>query len=197
MYTLIKGLYLKWTQKPTYFVLILGLEHTGKTTFLERVKSIYNHVSALPPENIVSTVGQNIGKITINDVKIHFLDLGGHSSLRNLWYHYFPECHSIILMIDSSKKEKIQEAKNIFEILTNHENIKGIPILILVNKQDISGSLKIEEIKTAFNNLTEKLNTCKNHMIPTSALDGTGVQEAVEWLKNQMEQNAFLRKPVY
>ncbi|KAG4304596.1 hypothetical protein PORY_001989 [Pneumocystis oryctolagi] len=198
MYTLIKGLYVKWNQKPTYSVLILGLERSGKTTFLERVKSIYNHVSALPPENIISTVGQNIGRITINNTKIQFWDLGGRSSLRSLWYPYFSECHSIILMIDSSEKERIQETKDVFEALIRHEHIKQVPILILVNKQDISESLKVEEIKTILDNVIEKLDPCKNHIMPTSAVDGrTGVQEAIEWLKNQMEQNAFLRKPIY
>ncbi|KAG5519872.1 hypothetical protein PMAC_000149 [Pneumocystis sp. 'macacae'] len=198
MYTLIKGLYIKWNRKPTYSVLILGMEHVGKTTFLEKVKSIYNHVSALPPESIISTVGQNIGRITIDKTKIQFWDLGGRLSLRSLWYPYFSKCHSIILMLDSSEKEKIQEAKDIFETLIDHESIKGIPILILVNKQDVSGSLNIKEIKTAFNSIIEKLDSHKNHMIPTSAINGrTGVQEAIEWLKNQMEQNIYLRKPIY
>ncbi|EMR10862.1 hypothetical protein PNEG_01008 [Pneumocystis murina B123] len=197
MYTLIKELYTRWNQKPSYSILIIGLESSGKTTFLEKVKCIYNNTYIFSANNIIPTVGQNIGKITVDKTKIQLWDLGGRSSLRSLWYSYFSECHSIILVVDSSEKKKIQEAKDIFEIIANHENIKEIPILILANKQDVSGSLTVEEIKIAFNNVTGKLERCKNHIMPSSAINGEGVQEAIEWLKNQMEQNTLIRKPIY
>lgn len=129
--------------------------------------------------------------------KIQLWDLGGRPSLRSLWYSYFSECHSVLLVLDSSEKHKIEEARDIFSVISNHEKIRGIPILILANKQDLDGSIAIEEIKMVFNNVTEKLKECKSHIIPASAINGTGVQEAIEWLKNQMEQNTSIRKPIY
>ncbi|KTW30204.1 hypothetical protein T552_00682 [Pneumocystis carinii B80] len=197
MYTLIKELYNRWNQKPAYFILILGIENSGKTTFLEKVKSIYNKRYIFSRDNITSTVGQNIGKITIDKTKIQLWDLGGRISLRSLWYSYFSECHSIIYVLDSSEKEKIYEAKDIFERIINHEDIKGIPILIVANKQDISGSFTIEEIKKVFNNVIERLEEYKNHIIAISAINGTGIEEAIEWLKGRMEENRLIREPIY
>ena len=39
MYTLLSGLYKYLTEKDEYFVLILGLDNAGKTTFLESAKA--------------------------------------------------------------------------------------------------------------------------------------------------------------
>ena len=39
MYTLLSGLYKSLTQKDEFFVLILGLDNAGKTTFLEAAKT--------------------------------------------------------------------------------------------------------------------------------------------------------------
>ena len=39
MYTLLHGLYKHVTQKDEFFVLILGLDNAGKTTFLESAKT--------------------------------------------------------------------------------------------------------------------------------------------------------------
>lgn len=36
MYTLLSGLYRAYTQKDDFYVLILGLDNAGKTTFLVR-----------------------------------------------------------------------------------------------------------------------------------------------------------------
>ncbi|QSL66662.1 hypothetical protein MERGE_001046 [Pneumocystis wakefieldiae] len=158
MYTLIKELYVRWNQKSCYSILILGPESAGKTTFLEKVKCTYSNTYIFSTNNVIPTVGQNIGRVTVGKTKIQLWDLGGRPSLRSLW---------------------------------------GIPILILANKQDLDGSIAIEEIKMVFNNVTEKLKECKSHIIPASAINGTGVQEAIEWLKNQMEQNTSIRKPIY
>jgi ADP-ribosylation factor related protein 1 len=40
MFSLIKGLWKKYTEKPTYRLLILGLNGAGKTTFITKIKEI-------------------------------------------------------------------------------------------------------------------------------------------------------------
>lgn len=48
MYTLLSGLYKHLTQKDEFFILILGLDNAGKTTFLESAKTklVPNHQGA-------------------------------------------------------------------------------------------------------------------------------------------------------
>ena len=40
MYSLVTGLYQYMTKKPSYKILIVGLDGSGKTSFLEQVKAI-------------------------------------------------------------------------------------------------------------------------------------------------------------
>ena len=77
MYTLLSGFYRHLTQKDDYFVLILGLDNAGKTTFLECAKTKFTKdYKGVNPNKITSTVGLNIGKIDLKGIRLNFWDLG-------------------------------------------------------------------------------------------------------------------------
>lgn len=46
-------------------------------TLLEKLKSQYSNMEALPPDRIVPTVGLNIGRVEVSNTKLVFWDLGG------------------------------------------------------------------------------------------------------------------------
>ena len=73
MYTLLSGLWKSLTQKDEYFVLILGLDNAGKTTFLESAKAQFtSDYKKVNPAKITATVGLNIGKIDTQGVRYSF-----------------------------------------------------------------------------------------------------------------------------
>lgn len=86
MFSLFYGLWEYLFKKGDYFVLILGLDNSGKTTFLEhaRVKFNKNHRS-VDLNRIASTVGLNVGRIETSGVRLNFWDLGGQRELQLLW----------------------------------------------------------------------------------------------------------------
>lgn len=70
MYTLLSGLYRNLTQKDEYFVLILGLDNAGKTTFLESAKAKFTKGSeGTNLSKVTTTVGLNIGKIDTQGIR--------------------------------------------------------------------------------------------------------------------------------
>ena len=70
MYTLLSGFYRHFAQKEDFFVLILGLDNAGKTTFLESAKAKFtNDYKGINPSKITSTVGLNIGKIDTKGIR--------------------------------------------------------------------------------------------------------------------------------
>ncbi|WVY93755.1 hypothetical protein V8G54_032843 [Vigna mungo] len=63
--------------KMELHVLILGIDKAGKTTLLEKMKSMYSNIEGIPPDRIIPTVGLNIGRIEVTNSKLVFWDLGG------------------------------------------------------------------------------------------------------------------------
>ncbi|CAG8584586.1 11677_t:CDS:2 [Acaulospora morrowiae] len=81
------------------------------------------------------------------------------------------------------------------KIITNEE-VEGVPVLMLANKQDLPNSLKVEEIKEIFNKIAMKLGARDSRVLSISALEGDGVREAVEWLFVRILRNKQNRPPI-
>jgi len=73
---------------------------------------------------------------------LNFWDIGGQEELQALWDKYFAECHAIIYTVDSNDRERVQESKKSFDIVIKNENLKGVPLLLLANKQDLPGKIE-------------------------------------------------------
>lgn len=86
MFSLFYGFWRYLFQKDEYYILILGLDNAGKTTFLEQAKISYNpNLRNTNLSKISCTVGLNIGRIFSDGVVLNFWDLGGQQDLQCLW----------------------------------------------------------------------------------------------------------------
>jgi len=223
MYTLLSGLYRAWTQKDEYFVLILGLDNAGKTTFLESAKIQFSPESqaetvrinkakkkrmsdSQPPNEsgksnivntskITATVGLNIGKVDVANSRLNFWDLGGQTELQALWDKYYSEAHAVIFTVDSNDRERIQESKKSFDAMISNSNLTGVPLLVLANKQDIPECLGVREVKPIFQDNDDKIGNREIMVMGTSGLTGDGVIEGIEWLLQCIERNLVNRPP--
>ncbi|KAG2182277.1 hypothetical protein INT43_007204, partial [Umbelopsis isabellina] len=212
MYTLLSGTYKYLTRREEYYVMIIGLDNAGKTTLLERIKALFLGVPALPPEKIAPTVGLNrvkpqdtdvsdvslvVCKVDIKSARLNFWDLGGQRDLHSIWENYYSECHAIVFVVDSTDKARIEECKETFEKIIQNDDAEGLPILMLANKQDVEGALRVEEIKEVFNQIALKLGARDSRVLPISALEGHGVQDAIDWLFLRLQRNKMNRPPVF
>ncbi|ORY87053.1 GTPase [Protomyces lactucae-debilis] len=193
MYTLLRDLVASYTRKPEYGVLILGLDNAGKTTLLERMKSV-SGAPSLAAEKITPTVGQNVGKLVIKRTKLTCWDLGGQTALRPLWQRYFSEAHIIVFIVDASSPERLSESSSVLEDIAG--DISGIPILVLANKQDQEEAMALVDIKEAINPIIEQIDPREGGILGCSALRGDGVAEALEWIYSRVTRNAKERPPL-
>jgi len=168
-------------------VLILGVHKAGKTTLLEKLKSIYLKGEGLPHDRIVPTVGLNIGRIEDANVKLVFWDLGGQPGLRTIWEKYYEEAHAVIYVIDSSAVASFEDAKSALEKVLRHEDLQGAPILIFANKQDSPAAVSEEELARHLH--LKELDERPCMFQPGSAFDGTGIKHGVDWLVEEMERS--------
>ncbi|KAF2183771.1 ARF/SAR superfamily [Zopfia rhizophila CBS 207.26] len=220
MYHLFKSIYLHVTSKEEYSILLLGLDNAGKTTLLEQIKAAYsaNH----PNLKTVPTVGQNVATVSLPPpnppIYLKIWDVGGQHSLRGLWQSYYSSCHAIVFVIDSTdvgdadiahlstdagrgeEHGRLEECRLVLESVLQNEEAEGVPILVLANKQDREDCVEVVRIKEG---LVRKVfegekggNVRDSRVLPCSALTGTGVQEAVEWLCSRVSWNKEARPPV-
>ncbi|CAG9585772.1 unnamed protein product [Danaus chrysippus] len=194
MYTLIHGFYKYVIQKDEYFVLILGLDNAGKTTYLEAAKTKFTKkYKAMNPNRITTTVGLNIGKIDVDGVRLNFWDLGGQQELQSLWDKYYAECHGVIYIVDSSDRERVSESKETFDRMIASEHLAGVPLLVLANKQDIPDCMGVHTVKPIFNQNAHLIGARDIMLMATSALMGDGVDEGIRWLVDCIKRNSIER----
>lgn len=197
MFHLAKGLYNNWNRKEVYSILILGLDNAGKTTFLETLKKNYSlHSKEL--DKIVPTVGQNVAQIPMNkSCTLKFWDVGGQENLRAMWPEYYPQCHGIIFVVDSADRSRIGECNEALKSVIMDEDVEGVPVLMLANKQDRPDAMEVQDIKQIFNQMAERLDARDSRVLPLSSLTGEGVCEAAEWLLVRLQRNKTNRPPHY
>lgn len=206
MFHLVKGLVDNYNKREEYSILLLGLNNAGKTTYLEKLKEIYDTTNSYKkPKKILPTVGQNVGNIRYdNKTVLKIWDLAGQKELRSMWDQYFEVAHAIIFLVDSNDKSRIEECQEeLMKILASDESFvdeerqidKSIPILMLANKQDLETHLEVEDIKEIFNKVAQHLNARDSRVLPVSALTGEGVKEAMDWMVVRLERNKINRPP--
>ena len=217
-----KNLQLTKELVPTeYSVILLGLDNAGKTTFHEQVKSLFHPENPSPKLKTVPTVGQNVSTITLPDMYLKIWDVGGQLTLRKLWQSYYASAHAIVFIIDSTDigdglllgpggqegdgegsgtGGRLDECRLVLEDVLQHSDTEGVPLLILANKQDREDCVEVVRIKEGLVKKVfegEKASSIRDsRVLPVSALTGTGVREAVDWVRSRVKWNKESRPPV-
>jgi len=137
-------------------------------------------------------------------------DVGGQHSLRKLWQSYYTSCHAIVFIIDSTDigdgdldrddGGRLDECRLVLEDVLQNSETEGVPVLILANKQDREDCVEVVRIKEGLVKKVfegEKADSIRDsRVLPVSALTGTGVREAVDWLRSRVRWNKESRPPV-
>ena len=150
-------------------ILMLGLDASGKTTILYRLK-LGQSVTTIP------TVGFNVETVSYKNVRFNVWDVGGQDKIRPLWKHYYTGTQGLIFVVDCADKERIDEAKReLHKIIGDHE-MKDAIILVFANKQDLKGALSPEDLSVRLE-LCEVANSRNWYVQPCVATTGDGLQE--------------------
>ncbi len=95
---------------------------------------------------------------------------------------------------------RLEECRLVLESVLQNEDAEGVPLLVLANKQDREDCVEVVRIKEG---LVRKIfegekggSVRDSRVLPISALTGTGVREAVEWLCSRVKLNKESRPPV-
>ncbi|GLD67281.1 ADP-ribosylation factor-like protein 3 [Lates japonicus] len=145
----------------------LGLDNAGKTTLLKSLAS--EDVNTITP-----TQGFNIKSVASHGMKLNVWDIGGQRKIRPFWKKYLENTDLLIYVIDSADKKRFEETGLELSELIDEENLKGVPVLIFANKQDLATASPASEIAEGLN-----LHTYRDRewqIQACSAVSGEGVQ---------------------
>ncbi|KAK1330968.1 hypothetical protein QTO34_008912 [Cnephaeus nilssonii] len=125
--------------KQEHKVIIVGLDNAGKSTILYQF--LMNEVVHTCP-----TIGSNVEEVVLR--KTHFLmwDVGGQEALRSTWNTYFSNTEFIILVIDSTDRDRLLTTREELYKMLAHEALRDASVLIFANKQDLKDSMTTVEI---------------------------------------------------
>ena len=125
------------TERELSLVLI-GLPNAGKSTIKQ---VLANNLTPLT----VPTIGVTMPvKLKIGKYRITIYDLGGQ--VTDLWRQYYHEIHGAIWVVDAADIEQLAASKSALEKDVQHEMLKGKPILVMANKQDMPQALSESDI---------------------------------------------------
>eukprot|EP01133_Synstelium_polycarpum_P007344 gene7344-8553_t len=139
--------------------------------------------------DIQPTIGFNVETIVHRNITFTVWDVGGQTTPRTLWHHYYQSSQAVIMVIDSTDHERIDELRNEIKSMMLEPQLRGVELLFFYNKQDAPNAMTPSQI-------TERLQLCSIitdhqwHVQPTVATTGQGVYEGLEWLSSSLSNKA-------
>ncbi|XP_006757440.2 PREDICTED: ADP-ribosylation factor-like protein 5A isoform X1 [Myotis davidii] len=159
-------------------VIIVGLDNAGKTTILYQFSM--NEVVHTSP-----TIGSNVEEIVINNTRFLMWDIGGQESLRSSWNTYYTNTEFVIVVVDSTDRERISVTREELYKMLAHEDLRKAGLLIFANKQDVKECMTVAEISQFL-----KLTSIKDHqwhIQACCALTGEGLCQGLEWMMSRLK----------
>ena len=114
-------------------------------------------------------------------------DIGGQEELRHLWKHYYRNSDALVFVVDSADAQvaRKSEAKIALEGALASEDLKGVPLLVLANKQDIANAMKKEPIADFLG--LSLLQDRQWFVQECSAVTGKGLVDGLQWLSDAVQ----------
>merc|ERR1712166_203666 len=108
-------------------ILMVGLDAAGKTTILYKLK-LGEVVNTIP------TIGFNVETVEYKNIVFNVWDVGGQDKLRALWRHYYLGTEGLIYVVDSSDRDRIEEAREQLHKMLGEDELKDAVLLVFANK---------------------------------------------------------------
>merc|ERR1712205_204079 len=96
------------------------------------------------------TIGFNVETVEYKNISFTVWDLGDQDKIRKLWRHYYQGTQGIIFVVDSSDRDRVEDACEELSKMLNEDEMRDAVLLVFANKQDLPNAMPAAEV-------TEKL----------------------------------------
>merc|ERR1719337_600164 len=107
-------------------------------------------------------------------------------SLRTAWNTYYSNTEFIILVIDSTDRERISVSKEELHRMLESDELCKASVLVFANKQDVTGCMSPTEISQQLS-----LQNLRKHQWQIQAccgLTGEGLYQGLEWIASKIKR---------
>merc|ERR1712066_515964 len=120
-------------------LLMVGLDVAGKTTILYKLK-LGEVVTTIP------TIGFNVETVEYKNISFNVWDVGGQDKIRKLWRYYYQNTQGLIFVVDSSDRDRIEDAREELWKILNEDEMRDTVLLVFANKQDLPNAIPAAEL---------------------------------------------------
>eukprot|EP00826_Nyctotherus_ovalis_P011021 TRINITY_DN12876_c0_g2_i7.p1 TRINITY_DN12876_c0_g2~~TRINITY_DN12876_c0_g2_i7.p1 ORF type:complete len:268 (-),score=55.21 TRINITY_DN12876_c0_g2_i7:107-910(-) len=156
-------------------VLFLGIDQSGKTTLLYRLK-LDEVVTTIP------TIGFNVETITIGNVEFTIWDIGGSNRIRSLWPHYYDTTGILAFFVNSHDTDSIEASREELQKIKDDAALQGARFVIVATKADLQGTMETQEIR-------QRLGAGDIPVIKCSSMTKEGLNELLNFLQENATNN--------
>merc|ERR1711879_92972 len=114
-------------------------------------------------------------------------DIGGQDKIRKLWRHYYLGTNGVIFVVDSSDRDRIDDAREELFKLLGDEEMKDAVLLVLANKQDLPNAMSGTEVSEKLG--LHDLRNRQWFLQTACATSGDGIYEGLDWLGRVLSQS--------
>ena len=158
----------------TFKILTLGESEVGKTSILRRFvenKFLKNHLATIGIDYRTKII-----KVYGRDIRLKIWDTAGQERYHNITNHIFKGADGIVLIFDVTQESSFIKINDWIEQIKSNISQEEICLILLGNKCDIEERMVSKE---KGKEMADSLNV---DYYETSALNGTGINEAFEAL---------------
>jgi len=99
------------------------------------------------------------------------------------------ERDGLVWVIDSADRLRVQDCKDeLFNLLTE-DRLMGASLLVLANKQDLIGSMTIEDMRQRL--ALDSIRTHSWKLLPCSAVTGQNLMEGFDWIVTDIASRLY------
>ncbi|MBD3353775.1 MAG: GTP-binding protein [Candidatus Lokiarchaeota archaeon] len=167
-------------------IFFYGLSQAGKTTIIKKLQHARD-VSTIPTTNV------GISRVNMKNLSILTYDAPGQYKFRDLWINYLESQNALVFVFDVSDKDSYSESVELLHKIASLDKIKEIPVLILINKIDL-GKPDLNALLPILK--VENLKDRKHMVFLTSGLTGEGIQNAFNWLMDEIGKPELVKPAV-
>jgi small GTP-binding protein len=158
-------------------IIMVGLDAAGKTTILYKLK-LGEVVTTIP------TIGFNVETVEYKNISFQVWDIGGQDKIRKLWRHYYLGTHGAIFVVDSSDRDRIEDAREELTKMLSEDEMRDAVLLVLANKQDLPHAMSTSEVAEKLG-LTD-LRRRQWFVQSACATTGDGLFEGLDWMSRTL-----------